>query len=120
MSTSNEKRNWLRLDKVFPVLVESPHLGYMNCIARNISCGGLFLETRAPLPLGSPLRIYFALPENQLGFSVAGEVKNHYFLHYGKEGGTAGLTGMGVRFLVFDEDGEHRLRDSIRNVQLPQ
>ncbi len=120
MSAASERRNWLRLDKVFPVLVESPQLGYMNCIARNISCGGLFLETPAPLPLGSPLRIYFALPDTQVGISAAGQVKNHYFLNYGSAVGPLAVTGMGVRFTEFDDDGELRLTHTIRRTHVLQ
>jgi len=114
MTQEAEKRNWLRLDKVFPVLIESPHFGFMNCIARNISCGGLFLETRSPLPLGSPIRVYFAPPGGEAGICALGEVKNHYFLNYATGAGPAAVTGMGVRFTQFDNDGEFRLRDSIQ------
>lgn len=118
MPASGERRNWLRLDKVFPVLIESPHAGYMNCVARNISSGGVFLETRAPLPLGSPLRIYFALPQGEVGISATGQVKNHYFLNYASGGGAASVTGMGVRFTGFDDDGADRLEHGIRRVRL--
>ncbi len=117
MAEAGERRNWLRLDKVFPVLVESPHAGFMNCVARNISGGGLFLETRAPLPLGSPLRIYFAF-EGQAGISAMGQVKNHYFLHYASGGGAAAVIGMGVKFTGFDEDGEERLQHGLRRVHV--
>jgi len=113
MSAKIDRRNWLRLDKVFPVLVESPLYGSMNCVARNISCGGLFLETRAPLPLGSPLRIYFTLPESQNGISALGQVKNHYFLNYASLGGVATVRGMGVRFTQFDDDGQTNLRQTL-------
>jgi hypothetical protein len=118
MAPSGERRNWLRLDKVFSVLVESPHAGFMNCVARNISSGGLFLETRAPLPLGSPLRIYFALPQGEAGISATGLVKNHYFLHYASGGGAAAVTGMGVRFTGFDFDGEERLETGLKRQQV--
>jgi hypothetical protein len=118
MTAGPERRDWLRLDKVFPVLVESPHFGYMNCIARNISCGGLFLETRTPLPLGCPIRVYFAAPGKTAGISAVGQVKNHYFLNYAAGGTRAAMTGMGVRFTEFDDDGEDQLRQSIRDVHV--
>ena len=59
------------MDKVFPVLVESPLFGFMNCVARNISPGGIFLETRDPLPLGSALRVYFSLPHGSGGIAAS-------------------------------------------------
>jgi hypothetical protein len=117
MSVKIERRDWLRLDKVFAVLVESPLHGFMNCIARNISCGGLFLETRTPLPLGSPLRVYFAEPDGGMGISALGQVKNHYFLNFTSADGPIAVTGMGVRFTGFDGDGQERLGSSIRRAQ---
>jgi hypothetical protein len=119
MRANDEKRAALRLDKVFHVLVESPHFGFMNCVARNISCGGLFLETRAPLPLGSPLRVYFAFPDGAVGISALGEVKNHYFLNYATGEGPATITGMGVRFTQFDSDGADRLERSVATARMP-
>jgi uncharacterized protein (TIGR02266 family) len=115
---NSEKRTWLRLDKVFHVLCESPHFGFMNCVARNISCGGLFLETRAPLPLGSPIRVYFAFPGGAAGISALGEVKNHYFLNYKSGEGPATITGMGVRFTQFDSDGASRLEQSVEHARM--
>jgi hypothetical protein len=117
MTVNVERRDWLRLDKVFPVLVESPIHGFMNCIARNIGFGGLFLETRTPLPLNSPLRIYFAAPESGVGISAMGQVKNHYFLNFAGGSGAVAVTGMGVRFTGFDDGGEEQLRSSIRTAQ---
>lgn len=114
MTLKHDRRNWTRLDKVFPVLVESPLFGFMNCVARNISAGGVFLETREPLPLGTPLRIYFALPYGSGGISAVGEVKNHYYLNYGTANGTSSVTGMGVRFTDFDDNGACRLTRRLR------
>jgi len=118
MPPNVEKRAALRLDKVFHVLVESPHFGFMNCVARNISRGGVFLETRAPLPLGSPLRVYFAFPDGAAGISALGEVKNHYFLNYATGDGPATITGMGVRFTQFDNDGGDRLQRSVEGARM--
>jgi len=110
----SDRRDWTRFDKVFPVLVESPLFGFMNCVARNISPGGIFLETREPLPLGTPLRVYFALPHESGGIAASGEVKNHYYLNYGSAGGTSSVTGMGVRFTAFDDNGEKALHQTLR------
>jgi hypothetical protein len=115
MSAKHERRNWLRLDKVFPVLVESPLHGYVRCIARNISCGGLFLETLAPLPLGTPIRVFFAVPESAAGISAVGQVKNHYFLNFASLDGPKSITGMGVRFMKFDADGAEQLEVSLKS-----
>lgn len=110
----NDRRNWTRLDKLFPVLVESPLFGFKNCIARNISTGGIFLETHEPLPLGSPLRIYFSFPETREGISASGLVKNHYYLNFSANNEPKRVTGMGVRFTEFDDNGCERLESRLR------
>ena len=115
MSCNTERRNWLRWDQVFPVLIESPLHGFMNCFARNVSCGGLFIETRAPLPLGSQLRLYFSLPDGQQGFAAEGQVKNHYFLNYGSDSGPQATMGMGVLFTQFEDGGASLLKESLLN-----
>jgi len=58
--------------------------------------------------------VYFALPEDQNGFAATGEVKNHYYLNYGNNGKTSSVTGMGVRFTAFDNNGHHALERSLR------
>jgi hypothetical protein len=113
-TNKDDRRSWTRLDKVFPVLVESNIFGFMNCVARNISPGGIFLETREPLPLGTPLRIYFSLPYGTGGIAATGEVKNHYYLNFGTDKGPCSVTGMGVRFTSFEDNGEHRLGSVLR------
>lgn len=101
-----DKRRTLRFDKVFPVAISSPDFGECNGIARNISEGGMFVELPDPLPLGSPIRIHFSMPDS-LGEIVArGEVKGHYFVNYADGGGPRSMTGMGVRFIDFDEGDE--------------
>ena len=79
MTLNVERRHWSRLDQLFPVLVESNAFGFKNCVARNVSKGGMFLETREPLPLGSMIRVYFALPQTRNGISATGKVNNHYY-----------------------------------------
>jgi Tfp pilus assembly protein PilZ len=114
MTIKADRRNWSRLDKIFPVLVESPLFGFKNCIARNISSGGIFLETQEPLPLGSAIRVYFALADGCKGISAAGHVKNHYYLNYGSADSPSNVTGMGVRFTKFDADGADQLSETLR------
>jgi hypothetical protein len=114
---TDERRNCLRCEKFFPVLIESPMCGYINCIARNVSMGGLFLETRTPLPLGSPLRLYFSLPNGQSAIAAEGQVKNHYFLNFGSIRGPSSLTGMGIRFLGFEDDGAEKLEQTLKVVR---
>ena len=53
-----DRRNSSRFDKVFAVYLQGEH-GLARGIARNISDGGMFIETREPFPLGSTIWVTF-------------------------------------------------------------
>lgn len=114
----SDRRGCLRLDTMFPVQVESLALGgHMDCVARNISRGGVMLESRQIIALGSPIEIRFTLPGGPAGGILArGEVKNHYYLSFGDPKDLKHLYGMGVRFTGFADDGLQRLDHSITNL----
>jgi PilZ domain len=98
-----ERREAPRLDKVFRVYLEGEH-GMGLGIARNISEGGMFVETRAPQPIGSQVRITFPAESGEM--ACLAEVR--YVCHLlGRATAAAGplvLRGMGVRFLYFEAD----------------
>ena len=105
---TDERRNDNRLDKVFRVYLEGEH-GMGLGIARNISEGGMFVETRAPQPIGSQVRITFPADGGEM--SAIAEVR--YVCHLlGRtpvsDRGPLALRGMGVRFLYFDDRGQPR------------
>jgi hypothetical protein len=101
-----ERRTEARLDKVFRVYLE----GDRGCglgIARNISDGGLFVETRAPQPIGSQVRVTFP---SEAGEMVA-VTEVRYVCHLLGRGPRSGagplaLRGMGMRFLYFEVGSE--------------
>ncbi len=100
--TALERREAARLDKVFRVYLEGEH-GCGLGIARNISRGGLFVETRAPQPIGSQVRITF--PSEAGNMLAVAEVR--YVCHLlargrGSTPGPLALRGMGLRFLYFE------------------
>jgi hypothetical protein len=109
-----DKRGTSRFDKVFPVWVSSPSFGECQGIARNISTGGMFLELREPLPLGSEVNVHFTIPDSDGELVAKGQVRRHYFLQFNGDDGPRALTGMGVRFTGFDEDGEERLEENLQ------
>lgn len=113
MNHEPERRNWTRLNTVFPVIVESSLFGFQNCIARNISGGGIFLEARDLLPLGTDISVFFSLPSGGCRIMAQGEVKNHYVLNYQADEGPRAFTGMGVRFTKFEDDGLFELQRSL-------
>ncbi len=99
-----ERRAAPRLDKVFRVYLEGDR-GTGLGIARNISEGGMFVETRAPQPIASLVRITF--PSEAGDMTAVAEVR--YVCHLLGRTQVAGrgplaLRGMGVRFLYFEAD----------------
>ncbi|OFX19674.1 MAG: pilus assembly protein PilZ [Anaeromyxobacter sp. RBG_16_69_14] len=101
-----ERRAAARLDKVFPVFIEGDRGGALG-VARNISHGGMFVETRNPEPLGSQVRITF--PSRAGEMTAVTEVRYVCHLLGRSTDGTSrriAVRGMGVRFLYFDAEGE--------------
>ncbi len=100
---ARERRLAPRLDKVFRVYLEGER-GMGLGIARNISEGGMFVETRAPQPIGSHVRITFPADAGEM--TCVAEVR--YVCHLLGRTSTASaplaLRGMGVRFLYFEAD----------------
>jgi hypothetical protein len=115
---SREKREHLRFDKVFPVRVESILFGELGCVARNVSAGGIFLETPEPLPLGARVRVCFLNPEENAEIVALGEVKNHYFVNYVDRGVTRSVTGMAVRFTAFENESNDVLRECLDRLRV--
>ena len=115
---SSRRREHLRFDKVFSVRVESLLFGDLTCVARNISAGGLFLEVADPLPLGATLRVCFPVPDGSGEVVAVGEVKNHYFINYMKDGMSRCVTGMAVRFTSFESDSHRILADCLTRLRV--
>jgi hypothetical protein len=104
-SRGSDRRVGSRLDKVFPVWLEGLH-GCGMGIARNISEGGMFVETATPHPIGSQVQVGF--PSESGDMTAVAEVR--YVCHLvGRRAGQdvhASVHGMGVRFLYFEARGE--------------
>jgi PilZ domain len=106
VTSSPERRSSARLDKVFAVWLEGER-GEVHGIARNISPGGLFVETPETQPIGSEVRVNFTSFSGG-GLVAVGEVR--YVCHLvgrrapGSEGPDVpvGVQGMGIRFLRFE------------------
>jgi len=114
----SEKREHLRFDKVFPVRVESVLFGETPGVARNVSAGGIFIEMRDPLPLGARVRVSFMNPEETAEIVALGEVKNHYFVNYVRDGATRSVSGMAVRFEGFENESQLILDDCLNRLRV--
>jgi hypothetical protein len=99
-----ERRSTGRLDKVFPVWLEGDR-GAVHGVARNISPGGLFVETPVTHPIGSQIRITFSAGYDEM--TAVGEVRYVCALT-GRPAAhpqrPVGVRGMGIRFLYFEAE----------------
>ena len=105
---ADDRRASNRLDKVFPVWLEGDR-GGAHGVARNISPGGLFVETPVTQPIGSKVRVTFSADGGEM--SAIGEVRYVCALT-GRPAcashGPVGVRGMGLRFLYFEAAEERR------------
>ncbi len=113
-----EKRQHLRFDKVFPVRVESGLFGELDCVARNVSAGGIFIEMPEPLPLGAQVRVSFSSADSTAEIVALGEVKNHYFMNFANGGTTNSVAGMAVRFYAFENESQRILDECLNRFRV--
>ena len=92
----------MRFDKAFPVYLSGEE-GMTRGIARNISDGGMFIETREPYRLGSRIKVTFVAADSTTEITLVAEVRYQCFLSYGGAAESESqLRGMGVRFVEID------------------
>ena len=105
-STGAEKRIHLRFDKIFSVLLGSEVYGETVAVARNISSGGMLVQSNDILPLGSVVTVHFQIGDSDDEIVARAEVKHHMCLNFSAAGGDEPLSarGMGLRFIDFDEN----------------
>jgi hypothetical protein len=113
-----DKRRHLRFDQLFAVSLEAPQHGAQVYVARNVSEGGMFLESREPLPLGCEVLVHFEIPDGSGEIVARGEVKNHYYLNYADATGPRAMAGMGIRFLEFEQDTQSFLADGLHRIRV--
>ena len=112
LTSPREQRTSFRFIRVIPISYASEEFAEVRAVARNISSGGMLIETPFPPALGSEVRIHFQIPDSQASIMARAEVKNHYVFNYSDKGEPRVARGMGVRFLEFVEDGEQAMRSS--------
>ena len=87
-------------------------------IARNISQGGMFIETQDPYPLGSRMEVTFYFPGNDIQMTAIGEVVHLYFLNHTAAGGLRKvMVGMGVKFVGFVEEEKPIYEENVLDCQ---
>jgi uncharacterized protein (TIGR02266 family) len=79
--------------------------GFITDWAVNISRGGIFINTRNPLAVGSVVRLIVSLPDAAFPFDLTGKVIRTHAL-----GSSEGeVPGMGIEFMDVDEEKRARL-----------
>ncbi len=98
MTVRENKRRAPRLHNAIPVAYKSVG-SFLSDWATNISHGGLFINTRKPLPVGTAVRILIQLPGASFPCELTGRVTraaefdNHANM----------VPGMGIEFTGLDE-----------------
>ncbi|MGI5864401.1 MAG: TIGR02266 family protein [Myxococcales bacterium] len=79
--------------------------GFITDWATNISKGGLFINSRAPLPVGTTVRLIVSLPDTAFPFDLTGKVTRvSDFSNSANE-----APGMGIEFTDVDEEKRARI-----------
>lgn len=98
MKQPENKRRAIRLHHEIPVAYRSVG-SFLTDWATNISRGGLFINTRKPLPVGTNVKILVQLPGTPFPYQLEGRVTRvtEYDNHANM------VPGMGVEFTSVDE-----------------
>ncbi len=98
MTTVDQKRRATRLHHEIPVAYRSVG-SFLTDWATNISQGGLFINTRAPLPVGTMVRILIQLPGSPFPHDLQGRVTRT--TPFGNRANQ--VPGMGIQFTALDD-----------------
>jgi hypothetical protein len=103
--TGAEKRIHLRFDKIFAVVLGNELYGETVAVARNISAGGMLVQTPEVLPLGSVVTVHFQIGDSDDEILARAEVKHHMCLNFASpDDEPRAARGMGLRFIDFDDN----------------
>jgi type IV pilus assembly protein PilZ len=78
--------------------------------AGNLSRGGLYLDQTIPLPIGSKVKLRFALPDDATPITVAGQIVSI---------NSREKLGMGVKFIEIERAVQDRIGSYIERLTTP-
>lgn len=97
--------------------------GFITDWAVNISRGGMFINTRNPLALGSTVRLIISLPDAAFPFDLTGKVIRVSEFDNAQNQ----VPGMGIEFVDVDEEKQvrierfvERLRKELPDAEVPR
>ncbi|MFZ5470484.1 MAG: TIGR02266 family protein [Myxococcota bacterium] len=92
--------------------------GFITDWAVNISRGGLFINTRNPLAVGTTVRLIISLPDTAFPFDLSGRVTR--VSEYDNPANQ--VPGMGIEFIDVDEEKRARIERFVERLrkELPE
>jgi uncharacterized protein (TIGR02266 family) len=109
MSTFTEKRRHPRI-KLITKVTHMAGKFFHYYYSRDLSLGGIFLETQEPFPIGTEVQLEFPLPEVAERLSVKGKVVR---IVERAEDAPGPYPGMGVEFMGMTEEARGMLADFV-------
>jgi uncharacterized protein (TIGR02266 family) len=92
--------------------------GFISDWAVNISRGGIFINTRTPLSVGTTVKLIISLPDTQFPFELAGRVArvNEF------DNPSNQVPGMGIEFVNVDDEKRGRIERFVERLrkELPE
>ena len=88
--------------------------GFITDWAVNISRGGMFINTRNPLAVGSIVRLIVSLPDAAFPFDLTGRVIR---THAPEQSSSEIIPGMGIEFVDVDEEKKDRLAKFVEKLR---
>ena len=110
--SSDNKRRSNRLYHELPVAYRSVG-SFLTDWATNISQGGLFINTRHPLPVGTNVKILIQLPMTELPVHLVGRVTR--VTEFGNEANV--MPGMGIEFTDVDAAKREQLEAFVQKLR---
>jgi len=109
---SDNKRRATRLHHEIPVAYRSVG-SFLSDWATNISHGGLFINTRKPLPVGTPVKILVQLPGTKFPYELAGRVTR--ITEFDNKSNM--VPGMGIEFTEVDSGKQQEIADFVARLR---
>jgi uncharacterized protein (TIGR02266 family) len=109
---AENKRRSARLHHELPVAYRTVG-SFLSDWATNISQGGLFINTRKPLAVGTVVKLIIQLPDTAFPVDITGKVTR--VIEFGNRANQ--VPGMGIQFIDVDEAKRARLERFVEKLQ---
>src|SRR6187549_4017412 len=115
MAEKQDKKTARRADRLQHELLVAYRTvdGFITDWAVNISKGGLFINTRNPLAVGTTIRLIISLPDTAFPFDLSGRVMrvNEF------DNPSNQVPGMGIEFVDVDDEKRARIERFVERLR---